>query len=97
MQGWPEPLLQGAVWPDFTARLKKIRQEWQTDRAPYSLQDIQSSHWSSSHNAALSLVESFRVVKYFHALKGPIIGALSVATPAVLCHKEPARRKNTPY
>ena len=58
---------------------------------------IQPSHWSSSYNTALSLVESFRVVKYFHALKGPIIGALSVATPAVLCHKEPARRKNTPY
>ena len=36
-------------------------------------------------------------MKYFHALKGPIIGALSVATPAILCHKEPARRKNTPY
>ena len=49
--------------------------------------------------AALSLVESFRVLKYFHALKGPIpiIGALSVATPVVLCHKEPARLKNTPY
>ena len=25
--------------------------------------------------AALSLVESFRVLKYFHALKGPNIGA----------------------
>ena len=41
------------------------------------------------------------MVKYFHALKGPIIGALSDATPAVLCHKEPARagaleRKITP-
>ena len=36
---------------------------------------------------AFSLVES---------LKGPIIGALSDATPALLCHKEPARRKNTP-
>ena len=35
------------------------------------------------------------MLKYFHALKGPIIGALTVATPAVLCHKEPARRKNT--
>ena len=55
---------------------------------------IQPSHWSSSYLAALSLVQSFRVLKYFHALKGPIIGALSDATPAVLCHKEPARRKN---
>ena len=44
---------------------------------------IQHSHWSSSYIAALSLVESFRVVKYFHALKGPIIGVLSDATPAV--------------
>ena len=58
---------------------------------------IQHSHWSSFYIAALSLVESSRVLKYFHALKGPIIGALSDATPAVLCHKEPARRKNTPY
>ena len=58
---------------------------------------IQHSHWSSSYITALSLVESSRVVKYFHALKGPTIGALSDATPAILCHKEPARRKNTPY
>ena len=33
--------------------------------------NIQHSHWSSSYNAALSLVESCRVLKYFHALKGP--------------------------
>ena len=44
------------------------------------VRDIQHSHWSSSYIAALSLVESSRVVKYFHALKGPIIDALSVAT-----------------
>ena len=37
------------------------------------------------------------MVKYFHALKGPIIGTLSDATSAILCHKEPARRKNEPY
>ena len=37
---------------------------------------IQPSHWSSSYIAALSLVESSRVVKYFHALKGPIVGPL---------------------
>ena len=59
--------------------------------------NIQHSNWLSSYNTVLSLVESFRVLKYFLPLKGPIIGALSVATPAVLCHKEPARRKNTPY
>ena len=41
---------------------------------------IQHSHWSSSYIAALSLVETCRVLKYFHALEGPIIGALSVAT-----------------
>ena len=34
----------------------------------------------------LSLVERFIELKYFH----------SVATPALLCHKEPARRK-APY
>ena len=39
---------------------------------------IQHSHWSSSYIAALSLVESFRVLKYFHPLKGPFIGVLSV-------------------
>ena len=49
--------------------------------------DIQYSHWSSSYNAALSLFQNSRVLKYFHALKGPISGALSVATPAVLCNK----------
>ena len=32
-----------------------------------------------------------------HWSNGPLIGALSVATPAILCHKEPARRKNSPY
>ena len=32
--------------------------------------DIQHSHWSSSYIAALSLVESSRVLKYLHALKG---------------------------
>ena len=52
-------------------------------RAPTTLR----SHWP----------RCCRVLKYFPALKGPIIGALSDATPAVLCHKEPARRKNTPY
>ena len=55
------------------------------------------SHWSSSYITSLSLVESFIVLKYFHALKGPIIGTLSDATSAILCHKEPARRKNEPY
>ena len=57
---------------------------------------IQHSHWSSSYNAALSLVQSFRVLKYFHALKGPIIGAFSVATLEVLCLKEPARASKSP-
>ena len=42
------------------------------------------SHWSSSYFTALLLVESFIVMKYFH----------SDATPALLCHKEPA--KGTP-
>ena len=34
----------------------------------------------------LSLVESFKEMKYFH----------DVATPALLCHKEPARRIQSP-
>ena len=34
------------------------------------------SHWSSSYITALSLVQSFRVLKYFHG----------VATPTILCH-----------
>ena len=49
---------------------------------------ILRSHWSRA---------SFLVLKYFHALTGPIVGALSVATPAILCHKEPARASNAPY
>ena len=57
---------------------------------------IQDSHWSSSYNADLSLVQSCRVFKYFHALKGPIIGGLSDNEPALLCHKEPARRIQSP-
>ena len=45
--------------------------------------DIQHSHWSTSYIAALSLVESCSVVKYFHALTGPTRVAHSVATPSV--------------
>ena len=44
------------------------------------------SHWSSFYITALSLVESFRVMKYFH----------SDATPALLCHKEPAQGTQSP-
>ena len=57
---------------------------------------IQHLHWSSSYNTALSLVERFRVVKYFHALKGHTIGGLSDARPALLCHKEPAQGTQSP-
>ena len=32
---------------------------------PAQVRDIQHSHWSSSYITALSLVESFRVLKYF--------------------------------
>ena len=32
--------------------------------------DIQHSHWSSSYITELSLVESFRVLKHFHYVKG---------------------------
>ena len=50
---------------------------------------------------ALSLVELLHccalIGRELHALKGPIIGALSDATPAVLCHKEPARASKAPY
>ena len=44
------------------------------------------SHWSRNVEAWLSLVESFIVLKYFHG----------VAPPALLCHKEPARRIQSP-
>ena len=47
---------------------------------------IQDSHWSSSYITRLSLVESAKVWKYFH----------SVAPPALLCHKEPARHIQSP-
>ena len=42
-------------------------------------------------------ISSILIGREFHALKGPIIGALSDATPAVLCHKEPARASKAPY
>ena len=41
-----------------------------------ALQRILASHWSSSYNAGLSLIESFGVLEYFH----------DVASPPVLCH-----------
>ena len=50
---------------------------------------------------AFSLVELLHycalIGRELHALKGPIIGALSDATPALLCHKEPARASKAPY
>ena len=50
---------------------------------------------------AFSLVELLQcctlIGRELHALKGPIIGALSDATPALLCHKEPARASKAPY
>ena len=48
------------------------------------------------YSACSSLVLYVIWIVVFDARKGSIIGALSVATPAVLCHKELARRKNTP-
>ena len=36
------------------------------------------SHWSNSYITALSLVETFRVLKYFHS-------------DVLFCHKEPAQ------
>ena len=44
------------------------------------------SHWSSNVESWLLLVESFIVLKYFH----------SDATPALLCHKEPAQGNESP-
>ena len=44
-------------------------------------QRVLHSHWSRSNEALLSLVERFRVLKYFH----------SVASLTILCHKEPRR------
>ena len=59
--------------------------EWFKVRGEFSL--VQS-HWSSNVQAWLSLVESFNVLKYLHG----------VATPALLCHKEPAQGlQNTPF
>ena len=58
--GWEEK-----DWPELT--------EWRSSqrRNMAGLTTyIQPSHWSSSYNAALSLVESSRLLKYFHALKG---------------------------
>ena len=44
------------------------------------------SHWSSSYITALSLVKSFKGITYFQ----------SDATPALLCHKEPAQGTLSP-
>ena len=69
------------------------------DQMMYIYPDLTTVLWGSFTREiypAFSLVETFSVLKYFHARKGHIIGALSVATPAVLCHKEPARRIQSP-
>ena len=56
------------------------------------ISELQQSHGRTENflapeqSGALSLVESFIELKYFH----------HVATPALLCHKEPARRIQTP-
>ena len=42
-------------------------------------------------------ISSILIGRELHALKGPIMGALSDATPALLCHKEPARASKAPY
>ena len=44
------------------------------------------SHWSRIIETFLSLVETFIMMKYFQC----------VTTPALLCHKEPARSKKDP-
>ena len=60
-----------------------------------------SDSQGEAQSEALSLVELLHycalIGRELHALKGPIIGALSDATPALLCHKEPARASKAPY
>ena len=57
----PAPALRPSSEPTFDP----------LDFQPVSDQgDIQRSHWSSSYITPLSLVQSSRVSKYFHALKG---------------------------
>ena len=79
--------------------------ELEGDLPPACTRDIQPSHWSSSYIAALSLVDSSRVLKYFHA--GRIIGANSDASISNLMpwrtstsHPKPSTRgfwtQNTP-
>ena len=46
-------------------------------------QDKTREETNTNQSSSLSLVESFRLLKYFH----------DVASPAILCHKETARRK----
>ena len=70
--------------------------------------DIQHSHWSSSYIAPLSLVENWRVLKYFHALKAPLVLLRLQPTPLQsyaiknqLGHPKPPTRafrtQNIPY
>ena len=59
-------------WEDCEAETSLVGDvvTWETARVNLTSgvsvrqRDIQPSHWSSSYNAALSLVESFRVLKY---------------------------------
>ena len=72
--------IQNPVEQDCPARgnpAGKLKNATQVKCGPVRPRYIQDSHWLSSYNAALSLVEGCRVLKYFHPLKGPIIGGLS--------------------
>ena len=70
------------------------------DLETWRVERVEPSPWSDVY-PALSLVELLQycalIGPELHALKGPIIGALSDATPALLCHKEPARASKAPY
>ena len=76
-----------------------------TYRHPVGSREIlfSSSHLISNIDVypAFSLVELLHccalIGRELHVLKGPTIGALSDATPALLCHKEPARASKAPY
>ena len=54
------PILPGQSWKMWDGSSYQV----------YMLTYIQDSHCSSSYITALSLVESFRVLKYFHSVAG---------------------------
>ena len=69
-----------------TKSIESLGGSW-LDRCSSSMTTWSIVSFKRYWNAWGSLVERFRGLKYFHG----------VATPAILCHKEPARASKAPF